>query len=91
MDVFNRPTYDLGIDTTYESTKEDIDKAFTTIRPDNTSVCIACSNEADYKLIAKHEDYNTEEIKTRGYLCRNCLKQGGINPKQYGVREIKKD
>lgn len=87
---FSTNINDLGGDTTFGLTQQQVDYDFRhSIYPTGIT-CFLCGGTAKYKLIAKDDSVNTAQIQDRGFICAHCLNTNtNIDKRYYGIREIK--
>lgn len=68
--------------------RQGVDSLFSTATPSTSSICIICSNPAEYRLVPKHKHLNTAEIQDKGYACTHCIQQQYISPTDYALKKI---
>jgi hypothetical protein len=85
---FDSRKYDLGVGDAYGFDMQGATENLL-YQPANSQSCYVCNNTADYRIIAKQPEYNTAQIQNGLYICKHDLQLAPINPKQYGIRELK--
>jgi hypothetical protein len=55
----------------------------------NRQPCYVCGNTAQYQILAKKSEFNTAQVQNGLYICNHDLSLAPINPKNYGIRELK--
>lgn len=58
-------------------------------QPVNRQPCYVCGNTAQYQILAKTPEFNTAQVQNGLYICNHDLSLAPVNPKNYGIRELK--